>query len=176
MFVPPRCAYTPQTPRLFSDSLRNNLLLGLAANGAEVDSRQALTTSQLDTDVAGLQDRLDNQVGPRGVALSGGQLQRTAAARMLVRMPELLVLDDLSSLDGPTEVALWASLRADRSNTILAASHRRAALERAGHIVVLKDGSIVDQGRLVELLERCTEMRRLWTTESQRCPRRGRQG
>ena len=100
------------------------------------------------------------------MALSGGQIQRAAVARMLVRRPELLVLDDLSSLDGPTEDALWTALRADPSATILAASHRRAVLARADRILVLEDGRVIDQGSLTELLERCEEMRRLWASAS----------
>jgi ABC-type multidrug transport system fused ATPase/permease subunit len=164
--VPPLCAYTPQTPRLFSDSLRNNLLLSLSADGSEAALDYALGVAQLERDVSSLRDGLASQVGARGVALSGGQIQRAAVARMLVRRPELLVLDDLSSLDGPTESALWSELRADRSATILAASHRRAVLARADWIVVLEDGLIVDQGGLGELLERCAEMRRLWDSAS----------
>ena len=65
-----------------------------------------------------------------------------------------------------TESALWAALRADRSATILAASHRRAVLAQADRIVVLEDGLMVDQGSLAELLERCAEMRRLWDNAS----------
>lgn len=81
-FRPPRCAYTPQTPRLFSDTLRANILLGLA------DDRNllpALAQAVLETDVAVLERGLNTVVGPRGVRLSGGQVQRSAAARMLVR-------------------------------------------------------------------------------------------
>ncbi len=168
--VPPLCAYTPQTPRLFSDSLRNNLLLGLSGESSEAALQHALGTSQLEQDLTSLRDGLASEVGARGVALSGGQIQRAAVARMLVRCPELLVLDDLSSLDGPTESALWSALRADRSVTIVASSHRRAVLARADRIVVLGDGLIVDQGGLGELLERCAEMRRLWDSASPEAP------
>jgi ATP-binding cassette subfamily B protein len=94
-FTPPRCAYTGQVPRLFSESLRNNILLGLPE--AEVDLAQALRQAVLEKDLLDMADGLDTLVGPRGVRLSGGQIQRTAAARMFVRQPELLVFDDLSS-------------------------------------------------------------------------------
>jgi ABC-type multidrug transport system fused ATPase/permease subunit len=164
--VPPLCAYTPQTPRLFSTSLRENLLLDLSGDGTDGALRHALAVSQLEHDVTGLRDGVASQVGARGVALSGGQVQRAAVARMLVRRPELLVLDDLSSLDGPTEDALWSALRADPSATILAASHRRAVLARADRILVLADGLLIDQGSLAELLERCDEMRQLWASGS----------
>jgi ATP-binding cassette, subfamily B, bacterial len=158
--VPPRCGYTPQVPRLFSDSLRRNLLLGLDGNAADLE--RAVGVSQFSADLCALQAGLDSEVGARGVALSGGQMQRAALARMLVRATELLVLDDLSSLDGPTEEALWSALAADRSRTIVAVSHRRAALRHADRVLVLSDGELVDQGPLAEVLARCGEMRALW--------------
>ncbi len=89
-FQPPRCAYTPQVPRLFSDTLRENILLGLPE--AHADLRGALHQAVLEPDVETLEHGLDTLVGPRGVRLSGGQVQRAAAARMFVRQPDLLVV------------------------------------------------------------------------------------
>src|SRR5438046_75031 len=74
-FVPPHCAYTSQVPHLFSESLRDNILLGLPE--VEVDLPAALRAAILDRDVAELEHGLDTLIGPRGVKLSGGQVQRT---------------------------------------------------------------------------------------------------
>jgi ATP-binding cassette subfamily B protein len=161
--VPPRTAYTPQVPQLFSETLADNVLLGW-----EGDLDRALRLAVLEDDVADMPDGLDTMIGSRGVRLSGGQLQRTAAARMFVRAPDLLVCDDLSSaLDVNTEAALWERVLEESGGgrTVLAVSHRRAVLARAEQIIVLRDGRVDDVGRLPELLERCEEMRRLWRWE-----------
>ncbi len=108
-FTPPRCAYTAQTPRLFSQTLRENILLGLPKTDDE--ARLALYRAVMEDDLQVLEDGLDTHVGPRGVKLSGGQAQRAAAARMFIREPDLLVFDDLSSaLDVETEKTLWERL------------------------------------------------------------------
>jgi ATP-binding cassette, subfamily B, bacterial len=170
--IPPRSAYVAQVPRLFTESLRDNLTLGV-----EVDDRTltaALWTAVLDREVAAMPDGLDTVVGSRGggaggggarpppppppagrpcggargVRLSGGLAQRAATARALVTRPELLVVDDLSSaLDVGTERALWDRLLTDRRSTILAVSHRPATIARADQVVVMEAGTVAELRR-----------------------------
>ena len=104
--VPPRCGYTSQGPRLFSEELRSNILMGLPEE--RVDLPGAVSSTVMEQDIEELEKGLDTIVGPKGVKLSRGQQRRSGAARMFVREPELLILDDLSSgLDVETEQTLW---------------------------------------------------------------------
>jgi ATP-binding cassette subfamily B protein len=140
VLVPPRVAYVPQVPRLFSEPLADAVLLGLPPERLD----HALRLSRLERDVASMPDGLATVVGSRGVRLSGGQVQRVAAARALARRPALLVVDDLSSaLDAATEAELWEGLlaaAAEDGTSTLVVTHRPSVLARADDVVRLQAG------------------------------------
>lgn len=167
-FGPPHSAYTGQMPILFSGPVDDNILMGRKVPEGELEA--AIRDAVFEQDVHCMESGMKTVVGAKGVRLSGGQVQRVAAARMLVSGAELLVMDDLSSaLDVETENALWEHLSkrmdfspAGRRVTCLATSNRRAALQSAHKVILMKDGRVLDQGTLSELLERCEEMRQLW--------------
>ncbi len=164
-FVPPRSAYTPQVPLLFSETIKDNILLGYPED--EVDLTSAIEMAVMEQDLAEIPGGLSAQIGTKGVKLSGGQRQRTAAARMFVRSASLMVLDDISSaLDIETEQELWKRIFAHQQDaTCLVVSHRKPALQRADQIILLKEGCIEGVGKLADLLETSDEMQRLWHGE-----------
>lgn len=138
LLVPPRSAYVAQVPRLFSEPLADAILLGVESGGLD----EAVRLACLDDDVAWMPDGLGTVVGAKGVRLSGGQIQRTAAARAFVRRSELLVIDDLSSaLDVETEARMWRQLLdVGATTTLLVVSHRPAVIARADQVVELRAG------------------------------------
>lgn len=158
---PPNVGYTAQDPKLFSDTAEANISLGSLLSPETLDA--ALHSAVVADDVETWPERLDTQIGSRGIRLSGGQRQRLATARMVARCPELLVVDDVSSaLDVETERTLWDRLLEDPEATCIAVSHRRPTLLRADQIIVLKDGRVEDTGTLEELLERNEFVQHVW--------------
>ncbi|MEU1235356.1 ABC transporter ATP-binding protein [Micromonospora aurantiaca] len=147
MFLRPnQVGYVGQLPRVLSGTVADNIALG-----HQVDAAGAVSTAQLEHDLAAAGGGLGLLIGHKGTRLSGGQLQRLALARALAPRTELLVADDVSSaLDVSTELALWAALR-EHGVTVVGSTAKRAALVRADHVVVLIDGTVADQGTWTDL-------------------------
>lgn len=161
-FIPPVAAYTAQVPHLFSDTMRNNILLGMMTEDEE-RVRNALYSSVLEKDMEDFSKGLDTIIGPRGVKLSGGQLQRVAAARMFANKAQLYIFDDISSaLDIETESLLWERMSEAGNATCIAVSNRRGALERADQIIVMEEGHIAAAGTLSQLMETCAAFRQIY--------------
>ncbi|MFH8982842.1 ABC transporter ATP-binding protein [Streptomyces varsoviensis] len=151
-----------QDPYLFHGSIRDNLRL---ARPDADDARllAACATAQVLATIRRLPEGLDTVIGDRGVQLSGGERQRLAIARMLLREPEVVVLDEATShLDNATEHALQEALRPFlRSRTCLIIAHRLSTVRHADLILVLADGKIAEQGTHTELARRAGPYRRL---------------
>ncbi|SCL49087.1 ABC transporter ATP-binding protein [Micromonospora peucetia] len=138
---PHQVGYVGQLPRVLSGTVAENITLG-----HQVDAAAAVSTAQLDHDLAAAGGGLGLLIGHKGTRLSGGQLQRLALARALAPRTELLVADDVSSaLDVTTELALWQALR-EHGVTVVGSTSKRAALVRADHVVVLRSGKVAAQG------------------------------
>ncbi|MCD6161829.1 MAG: ABC transporter ATP-binding protein [candidate division Zixibacteria bacterium] len=145
--------YVPQEPLLFSDTIRNNIVFGRDGI-TESSINWAIEVSQFKGDVKSFPDKLDTQIGTRGVSISGGQKQRLALARALVGKPNLLILDDCTSaLDSRTETALWEQLdEVMPGKTVIMITHRPDMLEKADMIIVLDNGKIIESGTHFELM------------------------
>lgn len=160
--IPPRVAYTSQVPRLFSMTLEDNLVLGAELSDGQLAESIHIATMRQDIEL--MPDGLETLIGPRGVRLSGGQVQRSATARMFARAPQLLVLDDVSSaLDVETEQTLWRRLFEARSDVAaLVVSHRRSALARADRVIVMENGRVVAVGAAKELAKTSEPFQAIW--------------
>jgi ATP-binding cassette subfamily B protein len=143
-----------QDAHMFHDSIRANLLY--ARPGAtEKELREALAAAQILPFVDTLPDGLDTIVGDRGYRLSGGEKQRMAIARLLLKAPNVVVLDEATAhLDSESEAALQKALKtALAGRTSLVIAHRLSTVRDADQILVIDEGRIVEQGRHQELVE-----------------------
>lgn len=143
-----------QETYLVHASIRENLLLA-RPDADEARLWQALAAAQVADLVASLPDGLDTVVGSRGYRFSGGEQQRIAIARTLLRDPRVLVLDEATSaLDNETERELQAAIETlAKGRTTITIAHRLSTVEGADQIVVLDDGVVAEQGTHDELLQ-----------------------
>ncbi|MDO5364677.1 MAG: ABC transporter ATP-binding protein, partial [Collinsella sp.] len=156
-----RIAYVPQKAWLFSGTIASNLRDG-RAGATETEMRHALDVAQSDF-VWGLPERLDAPVAQGGTNFSGGQRQRLAIARALMKHADLYIFDDsFSALDFKTDAALRRALKPETRNAaVLIIAQRINTILHADQIVVLKDGRIVGKGTHEELMEGCEVYREI---------------
>lgn len=153
----------PQEPMLFAGTVRENLRYGnLEATDEEVE--EAARAAHAHEFIAGFPDGYGQAIGERGVTLSAGQRQRMAIARVMLKRPSVLILDEASaSLDSESEALVQDALeRLMAGRTTLVIAHRLSTVMRAHRIVVLDGGRIVDEGTHLELLERSEVYARLY--------------
>ncbi|SUA74538.1 Putative multidrug export ATP-binding/permease protein SAV1866 [Nocardia otitidiscaviarum] len=155
-----------QDGHLFHDTIRNNLLLARP----EADDEElwdALRRARLSELIASLPDGLDTVVGERGYRLSGGERQRLTIARLLLRQPRVVILDEATaSLDSTSEAAVQAALaEALDGRTALVIAHRLSTIRNADQIVVLEHGRIVERGTHTRLLAEQGRYAELYRTQ-----------
>ncbi len=142
-----------QDPHLFHDTLRANLLYA-RPEASEAEVLNALRQAQIGHIVADLPDGLDTVIGERGYRLSGGEKQRVALARLLLKAPDIVVLDEATAhLDSESEAAVQQALRETLSGrTSLVIAHRLSTVREADELLVVDDGRIVERGTHASLL------------------------
>lgn len=150
-----RLAIVFQEPYLFTDTVKNNLLLG-SENVSEESIIHVCKAAEIYDQIRSFPDGFETMVGERGIQLSAGQRQRIAIARALLREPEILILDEATSaLDLETERKLFHHLDRDYPETTkIIIAHRLSTIENADHIFVLDKGKVAEQGTHEQLLKR----------------------
>jgi ATP-binding cassette subfamily B protein len=158
----------PQDTVLFNDTIRYNIAYGRP--GATQDEiEQAARSAQVHDFIASLPEGYDTRVGERGLKLSGGEKQRVAIARTVLKDPRILILDEATSaLDTGTEQDIQAALRAvSRDRTTLVIAHRLSTVVDADEIIVLRDGRVAERGRHSALLARDGLYARMWALQAE---------
>lgn len=153
----------PQDTVLFNDTIGYNILYGWP-EANEAAMRSAAKMAKIDDFIQTLPEAYDTPVGERGLKLSGGEKQRVAIARTILKNPQILVFDEATSaLDSHKEKEIQTSLKEiSESRSTLVIAHRLSTIVDADEIIVLKDGEVVERGRHQDLLEKEGEYASLW--------------
>jgi ABC-type multidrug transport system fused ATPase/permease subunit len=157
-----RIGFVPQKPVLFDLTIKDNLLWS-APNASEPQLREACRAAGLDSFIETLPEGINTDIGDAGIRLSGGQAQRLALARALVRKPVFLVLDEATSaLDSEKESGIYDSLLEIAADTaVLIIAHRLNMVTKADNIYVMKSGRVTESGTFDELANREGYFKRL---------------
>lgn len=162
----------PQDTVLFNDSIFENIRYG-RPTASDEEVQEAISLAHLDAFIQSLPDGVKTQVGERGLKLSGGEKQRVAIARTILKRPPILVFDEAtSSLDSQSEQAILSALREIATgHTSLVIAHRLSTIVDADNIVVMNKGHIVEQGTHFELLTLNGNYAKLWYTQQKSDPK-----
>ncbi len=157
-------AFVDQNVQLFNDSIRGNIALGQLGTMPDKQIKRSAISANADEFIQQLEHGFDTQIGENGVSLSGGQRQRLAIARAIAKDSLILILDEATSaLDSTTEKQVKNAIhemQKDRTTIIIA--HRLSTIQKADRIIVLRHGSIVEQGTHQELLDHQGEYAQLY--------------
>jgi ATP-binding cassette subfamily B protein len=158
----------PQDTVLFNDTIGYNILYGRPTATTE-ETHEAARLARIDRFIEELPLKYETRVGERGLKLSGGEKQRVAIARTILKRPRILLFDEATSaLDSHTEAEIQESLReVSRDRTTLVIAHRLSTIVHADEILVLKDGEIVERGRHDELLAHGGEYAAMWMRQAE---------
>jgi len=156
----------PQSTSMFNDTLRANIAYG-HRNATQEELDQAAEDAQITAFIQSLDDGWETMVGDRGMKLSGGEKQRTAIARCLLKDPPFVLLDEATSaLDTITEASVQDALeRLGKERTVLVIAHRLGTIRNADNIIVLKDGVVYEQGTHDELLTMNGQYSEMWNMQ-----------
>ncbi len=161
-----RIGMVPQDTVLFNDTIRYNVRYGRPdASDAEVE--QAAEMAQIGDFIRQLPDGYESQVGERGLKLSGGEKQRVAIARTLLKAPPILILDEATSaLDTQTEREIQSALdEVSKNRTTLVIAHRLSTVINADEIIVLRDGAIAERGKHAKLIRKKGLYAQMWNRQ-----------
>ena len=158
----------PQESVLFNDTLKNNLLYA-KPDASDEELQRVISMAQLDHLLSHAKDGWHTRVGERGLKLSGGEKQRVAIARMLLKKPAIMVFDEAtSSLDSHTERGIMDAIRqVSAGHTALIIAHRLSTVVEADNIAVLEDGQIVEQGSHATLMNKKGRYFQLWLMQQE---------
>jgi ATP-binding cassette, subfamily B, heavy metal transporter len=164
----------PQDTVLFNDTIRYNIGYG-RPDASQAEIEQAARLAQVHDFVTALPDGYDTKVGERGLKLSGGEKQRVAIARTILKDPRILILDEATSaLDSRTEQDIQTALRGVvRHRTTLVIAHRLSTVVDADEIIVLRDGQVAERGTHAGLLARDGLYARMWALQAAEQPDAG---
>ena len=156
----------PQDTVLFNDTIAYNIRYG-RVDATEDAVRQAAELAQIDKFIASIPDGYKSMVGERGLKLSGGEKQRVAIARTILKAPPILILDEATSaLDTNTERDIQAALdQVSKGRTTLVIAHRLSTVISADEIIVLQDGKIAERGSHDELLKKKALYAAMWNRQ-----------